>query len=214
MDQIPSHHRASRVAALASLLCLLNACGGSPPESTTTDVSLSNDLTVRSENSITSQSAISTRAAGLASSLSGGALARQRGVMLAGLPGENAYEALEFYAVVDREVKSASQPSAARITTGPLKATLDLAATVGQVNAALTAVSGRIVGMQPREKTLVIELTPAANGVLPNPQAAASLLASRAFQKVQGPGLPVVPDVVRAAPKLSDPVDHDRPWSS
>lgn len=214
VNQIPLHPGRLCIAALAPLLCLLSACGGSPPEPITTGASSSGDSAVSSAISITSRAALSTRNAGHVSALAGAGSAGQRGVMLAGLPGENAYEALEFYAVVDREIRPVGRPSAAPIASGPLKATLDLAATVGQVNAALTAVGGRIVGMQPRQKTVVIELTPAANGVLPNPQAAASLLASRAFQKVQGPGLPVEPDVIKAAPKLSDPVDPDQPWSS
>lgn len=200
-----------RASVLASVY-LLSACGGAPDQ-TSTEAQSAGEAPVRSVATAlpTAGSAFGVTQA---NGLSGPSLPLQRGVMLAGLPGENAFDALQFYAVVDREVKPASKAAAAAIPSGPLKATLDLTATVGQVNAALNAVGGRIVGMQPRRKFLIIELMPVAGALMANQQAASKLVSSRAFQWVQGPGMPAMPEGPKAAPSPSDPIDHDGPSSS
>jgi hypothetical protein len=128
---------------------------------------------------------------------------------LAGLPGENAFTSVQAYAVKDREPETACPMAAGLNDAAALKATLDLGATVGQVNTALDAVGARIVSMRPGHKTLALELAPAHGVSLSNQQVAARLLASRAFQWVQGAGLPVLPAGLTADPAESEPEDHD-----
>lgn len=195
-----------RANALACLLALLSACGGRT-EQTSTDIPVGSTSTARTSAESTSQADIPTRSATEISAQAGTATSARRGVLLAGLPGDNAYAALQAYVVGDREVSETTLPAAALTHTAPLNATLDLAATIGQVNAALSAVGARIVAMQPGHKTLAIELT--TSGTPPsNRDVAASLIESHAFQWVQGPGLPVLPGGLTADPAVSEPTEN------
>lgn len=195
-----------RASALACLLALLSACGGRP-EQTSTDVPVGSTSTARTSTESVSQADVQPRSTTEINTRARAATVFPRGVLLAGLPGDNAYAALQTYVVGDREAAVAHKSATASPDTPPLNATLDLAATVGQVNTALGAVGARIVVMQPGHKTLTIELA-AVKASLSNQQAAASLLASRAFQWVQGPGLPILPDGLTADPADSEPAEN------
>jgi hypothetical protein len=198
-----------RAGALACLLVLLSACGGRP-EQTSTDIQVGSTSKARTSPESVWQADAPPRSATKIRTQAGAATAVRRGVLLAGLPGDNAYAALQVYAAGDREGSATSLPAAAMTRAVPLNATLDLAATVGQVNAALSAVSAHIVAMQPGHKTLAIELM--SSGQPPsNRDVAASLIASRAFQWVQGPGLPAVPREMTADPAVSEPEDDHTP---
>ena len=194
-----------RVCLLALLLAQLSACGGRP-EQTTAGTLPGNASTARPLPESPLQAASSTRSTNQARA----ANAVQRGVLLAGLAGENAFSVLQVYSAADRKPAAASQPSAALTNVAALDATLNLAATVGEVNAALTGAGARIVGMHPGHKTIALELTQAGASLF-NQQAAASLLASRAFQWVQGPGLPVLPAGLTADPAVSEPAENLAP---
>jgi cytochrome c553 len=192
------------------LLGMLAACGGRP-EPTNVEAPSGSVQSARSAAESTPQGATTTRTTGQSGVVT--ATTTQRGVLLSGLPGENAFTSVQAYAVGDRESKTARPMAAGLKDAAALKATLDLGATVGQVNAALDAVGARIVSMRPGHKTLALELAPVGGVSLSNQQAAARLLASRAFQWVQGPGLPALPAGVTADPAVSEPEDHDAPTS-
>lgn len=198
-DMLETRRRTERLqtSTLAWLLALLSACGGRT-EPTRTETAVDPAPLVRAATGAASPaSPATTRNATEPGSLTGSGPPTQRGVLLPGLAGENAYDTLQPYAA------EVTQPT-------PLSATLDLAATVGQVNAALAAVGARIVAMRPGHKTLTIELTtpgePATNQTV-----AARLIASHAFQWVQGPGLPVVPREMTADPAVSEPPENLSP---
>jgi hypothetical protein len=206
----PSHQNMSltlrtaellRASTLMGLLGLLSACGGRP-EQASIDAPSGGIAVAQAATGSTSLAGSSTLAAALTSA--GAATAARRGVLLPGLPGQNAFSALQPYVAGDREAGGAQ--------SARLNATLDLSATVGQANAALSALGARIVSMQRGHRTVDIELEPAGGGSpLSSQQAAASLLASHAFQWVQGPGLPVLPEGVTADPAVSEPAENLAP---
>lgn len=202
-----------RASVMSSILMLLSACGGrsEPPAGETVS---GNTQTTRIATDATSQTlTASKRSAEPMGTDAASVSAGQRGVLLAGLPGDSAYEALQFYAVVDRQAATTKQPTAGSTPSTALKATLDPTATVGQVNAALNAVGARIVTMTPRNATVTLVMMPINSGALTHQQVAASLLASRAFKRVQGPGLPVVPDEITIDPDVAERLRHDGPSS-
>lgn len=203
-----------RASAITCLMALLSACGGRPEQTSTETLvgSTSTDRAAAESRSQPDAADTPTRSSTETWAHAGAPIAIRRGVLLAGLPGENAYAALQAYVVGDRELAAVSLPTAALTHAAPLNATLDLVATVGQVNAALSAVGAHIVAMQPGHKTLAIELTPVGGGTsLSNQQAAASLLASHAFQWVQGPGLPSAPEGLTADPAVAEPAENLAP---
>ncbi|MEI7465338.1 MAG: hypothetical protein WCJ87_08330 [Burkholderiales bacterium] len=201
----PSHETVSltlrtaellRISALLGLLGLLSACGGRS-EQANIETPSGGIAVAQAATASISPAANPTGT----TAPTGAASAARRGVLLPGLPGENAFSALQPYVAGDRE--------AAGVHPAPLSATLDLAATVGQANAALSAIGARIVSMQPGHRTMDIELAPVGGGSpSSNQQAAASLLASHAFQWVQGPGLPVLPEGLLADPAVSEPAEN------
>jgi len=191
------------------LLGLLSACGGRP-EQASIETTSGGIAVAQAATESTSHATSATLASAQMSTSA--ATASRRGVLLPGLPGENAFSALQPYVAGDPEATVPHVPAASETHSVPLNATLDLSATVGQANAALSAVGARILAMQPGHKTLAIELEPVGGG-LPSSsqQAAASLLASHAFQWVQGPGLPVLPEGVTADPAVSEPAENLAP---
>jgi hypothetical protein len=219
-DRTTSVHRMHRAgltveythpSVLLPLLCALASCGGGP-EPTRLEVTTGNVSTVRTASALTAQATTLKPATAQLGPVTGTASptgAAQRGVLLAGLPGENAYSVLQSYVADDGQPTAAHPAVPAVVRPVPLKATLHLAATVGQVNAALNAVGGRIVAMNPGRKSLTVELTSEGLGgkLLSNQEAAAKLLSSRAFQWIQGPGLPVLPEATTADPAVSEPAD-------
>lgn len=200
-----------RASALACLLALLSACGGRS-EQISTDIPVGSTSTALTSAESVSQADVPPRRATEISAHAGAATAVRRGVLLAGLPGDNAYAALQVYVAGDHEVSFTGVPAAAMTRAASLNATLDLAATVGQVNAALSAVGAHIVAMQPGHKTLAIELT-TSDKPPSNRDVAANLIASRAFQWVQGAGLPTVSHELTADPAVSEPADDHAPPS-
>ncbi len=102
-----------------------------------------------------------------------------RGVLLPGVPGTNAYSALQGH------VEETADASAS--ASQQLSAVIDRSATVGQVNAALIAVGARIVAMQPGNPELMLDLVQAARDPAAR-HAVAQLLATRAFTSVHRPG--------------------------
>jgi hypothetical protein len=218
-DHIPvprvTHRRVVtlRISVVISALTLLSACGGRS-EPTAIEASSANAQAARVATESTAQApAVAKRSAEAIGTDAAAVAAGQRGVLLTGLPGDNAYEALQFYAVVNRQTAATKQPTSAPTPSTPLKATLDPAATVGQVNAALDAVGARIVSMTPRNKTVTLAMSPIGGDALTSQQVAASLLASRAFKQVQGPGLPVLPEEVTIDPDVAERLRHDGPSS-
>ena len=213
----PSLRTAERLRAttLVALLGLLSACGGRSEQASIETPSGGIAAAQAATESI-SHATGAKFAATLAAAPTGAGTATtaRRGVLLPGLPGENAFSALQPYIAGDRQSAVAQQPAAAMNHPTPLNATLDMTATVGQVNAALDAVGARIVAMQPGRKTLAIELVPLGGGSpSTNQQAAASLLASHAFQSVQGPGLPTLPNELTIDPDAAERLRHDGPSS-
>ncbi len=190
-----------RASTLVGLMGLLSACGGRPEQASIETPSVGIAV-ARAATESTSHAGGATLAT--APTSTSAANAARRGVLLPGLPGENAFSALQMYVAGDRETGGAHP--------APLNATLDQSATVGQANAALSAVGARIVSMQPGHRTVDIELAPAGGGSSSsNQQVAASLLASHAFQWVQGPGLPVLPEGLTADPAVSEPAENLAP---
>lgn len=214
-DLTPSLRTAERLLAstLVALLGLLSACGGRPEQASIETPSGGIAAAQAATESISHAAGVTLAAAQTRVS-AGSATTARHGVLLPGLPGENAFSALQPYVAGDRQSEAAQQPAAAVNQPTPLNATLDMAATVGQVNAALDAVGARIVAMQPGRKTLAIELAPLGGGSpSTNQQAAASLLASHAFQSVQGPGLPALPNELTIDPDAAERLRHDGPSS-
>lgn len=204
-------HLAAHAMALLLLLIssTLAGCGGrgDPPLA---EARLDTDSTVQGTPAIArtpSESAPQT-----ASLPTHAAATAPRGRLLEGLPGTNAYASLSDVAAGDPA--ASETPSAARIR---LIAVIDRSATVGQVNAVLNEVGARIVSMQPGNDTLSLEVK-SADGPPSIQDTAARLLATRAFQSVQGPGLapvtradaraPIGPDADAA---VAEPIDDHAP---
>ena len=209
MSRTPPTVDALRVCSLVLLLAQLSACGGRP-EQAVVETPQGGVSTAHAAPDKSLQAASTTRNSERVSAEASAAISVQRGVLLAGRSGDNAFSALQVFRADDREPVAANQRSVALSHASALDATLDLAATVGAVNAALNGVGARIVGMHPGHKTVTLELTQAAAS-LTNQQAAASLLASHAFQWVQGPGLPILPEGLTADPAISEPAENLAP---
>lgn len=205
MSRTPPTVDALRVCSLVLLLAQLSACGGRSEQSTA-DLGPGSVLTARSLPESPLRAVSSVRSTDQAHVVK----AAQRGVLMAGRAGDNAFAALQVFSADDREPVAVSQKSVALTHLPALDATLNLSANVGEVNAALNGAGARIVGMHPGHKTITLELID-SNPPLTNPQAAASLLASRAFQWVQGPGLPVLPAGLTADPAVSEPAENPAP---
>ncbi len=100
------------------------------------------------------------------------------GTLLDGIPGAYAYSALRSY--VDERAVGASPEAPERLR---LNAVIAHTATVGQVNATLSAVGARIVSMQPGNSEVTLDL--AIQGGRPSKTDVTSqLIATRAFVSV------------------------------
>lgn len=102
------------------------------------------------------------------------------GTLLDGIPGAYAYSALRSY--VDEGAASASPEAPERLR---LNAVIARTATIGQVNATLSAVGARIVSMQSGNSEVTLDL--ALQGGRPSrTDVASQLIATRAFVSVDG----------------------------
>lgn len=203
-----------RASVMVSILGLLSGCGGrSEPTVVQQATPVSTASSRIAPESIAQAAPSARRKVEPIGSDAAAVSAGQRGVLLTGLPGDNAMEALQFYAVVNQQTTDAKQRPSVSAAPMPLKATLDATATVGQVNAALGAVGARIVAMTPRNRTVTLALTPIGGAGLSNQQVAARLLASRAFTRVQGRGLPALPEELTIDPDAAEILRHDGPSS-
>ncbi len=203
-----SHHAARITQAGVALISLsaLIACGGRT-EPTMTEASISNASTFRAPADTPAPQRLPLRSNAVAAASASTVNASPRGVLLTGVSGANAFAALSVY-VLDSPASSQSATSAPRTTS--LTAFIDLSATVGQVNAALNAAGARIVAMRPGHTAIEIELADAVRTATLR-DAAARLIVSRAFQWVQGPGLPAAPFAMAADPAASEPIDDHAP---
>ncbi len=194
------------------VLCgALGACGGNfePPGVAT---GIGADLSARAASL---EALREVRARPVGGSANTAAAAIGPGVLLDGLPGAYAYAALRGHVEESAAATSPSyEPSAsARLH---LNAVIAQTATVGQVNAALNDLGARIVAMQPGNSEVMLDVAtpggrPAAS------QVAARLVASRAFESVEGLRSAFDPATAAASPQLGDlyapaPVeDHQSP---
>lgn len=199
-------HDAARTTQAGTMLVLLGAlsgCGGRI-EPANTEAPLVSASAFQSTNESVAPPGTSSRRTALTVAAPPAIATPPRGVLLTGLPGANACSALRVY-VIDA---ADAQTSASRRT--PLTAFIDPTATVGQVNAALNAVGARIVAMQPGRNAVAIELEDEGGTKSPR-DTVARLMASRAFQWVQGPGLPTAPVALAVDPAASEPIDDHAP---
>lgn len=213
MSRTPPTVDALRVCSLVLLLAQLSACGGRS-EQAIVETPQSGVSTAHAAPDKSLQVASSTRNSERVSAEAPAAKTVQRGVLLAGLPSDSAYSALHAYVESNQPATAASSVATTLTQGAPLKVTLDLGATVGQVNTALGAVGARIVSMRPGHQMLTIELPAVGHASLSAQKAASSLLSSRAFQAVQGTGVATTaPEGLTADPAFSEPFDHDGPSS-
>jgi len=203
-----THHsvRITQAGIALFVLSALSACGGRT-EQAMTDVSISNASTFHTSTDSPAAERLTARSSAVVPASASTVNAPPRGVLLMGVSGANAYAALSVHAL-DLPASPQRATSAPRRTA--LTAFVDLSATVGQVNAALNAAGARIVAMRPGHTAIEIELTD-SGGTVPPQDAAARLMASRAFQWVQGPGLPAAPFALAVDPAASEPIDDHAP---
>lgn len=170
---------AARIA-MCAFAVTLTACGGrlEPPTATSADADTDSAASMAQDPSPdtpqpTLNAALRVPAHDETSVTAG------QGVLLAGVPGTNAYSALRGH--VEETAHAAASPSQR------LSAVIDRSATVGQVNAALTAADARIVSMQPGNPEVMLDLAQPAQGIDAR-NAVAQLLATRAFTSIHIPG--------------------------
>jgi len=182
----------------AIVLAMLSGCGGGEP----VPITPTNEASSRSasgfaqtlERSPTAAGTMSALAAprgagltapGAASASIPAAAATTAGVLLEGAAGMNAIAAL-------RDYTAPASSTSTGLAKPRVEAILSPNALVGQVNSALTLVGARIVGMQPGNSRLMLELANA--GASTTAEALSQRLAySRAFEPYQ-PTLPEVED--------------------
>ncbi len=202
-------HHATRITQSGVALVVisaLSACGGrTEPEMTAASISSASTFRAPTDSPATER--LTARSSAVAAANASRVHASPRGVLLTEVSGANAFAALSVYAL-DPLASPQPETSAPRRTS--LTAFIDLSATVGQVNAALNAAGARIVAMRPGHIAIEIELAD-AGGTVPLQDAAARLMASRAFQWVQGPGLPAAPFALAVEPAAPEPIDDHAP---
>ena len=203
-----SHHaaRITQAGVALAVLSALIACGGHT-DPTMTEAPISNASTFRAPADTPASQRLPLRSNAVAAASASTVRASPRGVLLTDVSGSNAYAALSM-CVLDSP--ASSQPATSAPHTTSLTALIDLSATVGQVNAALNAAGARIVAMRPGHTAIEIELADAV-GTATLRDAAARLMASRAFQWVQGPELPAAPLALAVDPAASEPIDDHAP---
>lgn len=193
-------------AALWMGLVALAGCGGRLDSTVSTPTAFVGS-SIESAASMSHDTPASTLAATrLASAPNETPATAVRGVLLPGVPGTNAYSALHDHV---EETADATASASQR-----LNAVIDRNATVGQVNAAMSAVGARIVSMQPGNAELVLGLAQPAHDPAAR-HAVAQLLATRAFTSIHAPGSAPVPAAALAEsvhaqgfdPSAPEPID-------
>jgi len=175
----------------AIVLAMLSGCGGGEPVPITPTNEASSRSAIGFARTLEQSPTAAGRMTALAAPLDGGAVApgaarsagpATAGVLLEGAAGMNAIAAVHDFTAPSNASPGLAKPR--------VEAILSPTAMVGQVNAALTLVGARIVGMQSGNSRLMLELSSA--GASTTPEALSQRLAySRAFEPYQPPPPPV-----------------------